>query len=153
MTVHQCFAMKFNHATGIIHTNPNRGPLSDKSDPPSMQGRCDSGFVPPRIRTNPLAYSFPRNKSASVIVPPGTITRSRDCSYPGICSYPVSCPFPCTQRMEFCFISIKKTIRTHWNARDSGFVINKRSNKLHEDPAGGCHDATFKFLGFRLSHG
>ena len=32
MTVHQCFAMKFRHATGITHTNPDHGPPSDKSD-------------------------------------------------------------------------------------------------------------------------
>ena len=37
MTVHQCFAMKFRHATGITHTNLNHGPLSDKSDPPPSQ--------------------------------------------------------------------------------------------------------------------
>ena len=36
MTVHQCFAMNFRHGTGITHTNPNHGPLSDKVTPPSQ---------------------------------------------------------------------------------------------------------------------
>ena len=36
MAVHQCFAMNFRHGTGITHMNPNYGPLSDKSDPPSQ---------------------------------------------------------------------------------------------------------------------
>ena len=33
MTVHQSFAIDFRHGTGIKHTNPNHGPLFDKSDP------------------------------------------------------------------------------------------------------------------------
>ena len=33
MIVHQCFAINFKHGTGIVHINPNHGPLSDKSDP------------------------------------------------------------------------------------------------------------------------
>ena len=33
MVVHQCFATKFRHAAGIMHTNHDHGPLSDKSDP------------------------------------------------------------------------------------------------------------------------
>ena len=36
MMVHQCFAMKFRHGTGMTHLNPNHGPLSDKRDPPSQ---------------------------------------------------------------------------------------------------------------------
>ena len=35
-TVHQCFAMNFRHCTGITHTNPNHGQLSDKNDPPIL---------------------------------------------------------------------------------------------------------------------
>jgi len=37
MMVHQCFAMKFRHAAGIMRTNHDHGPLSDKSDPLSSQ--------------------------------------------------------------------------------------------------------------------
>ena len=33
MAVHQCFFINFRHGTGIAHTNPNHGLLSDKSDP------------------------------------------------------------------------------------------------------------------------
>ena len=33
MKVHQCLSMNFRHGTGITHTNPNRGPLSDESYP------------------------------------------------------------------------------------------------------------------------
>ena len=50
---------------------------------------CDSGFVPPRIRSA------------------GALTRSRAGSYPRIWSYPVSCPFPWTQRTEFCHLHRK----------------------------------------------
>ena len=51
MVFHDCssvFAMKFRHAIGIIHTNPNHGPLSDIRyplsqfagySPEDMQGR------------------------------------------------------------------------------------------------------------------
>ena len=75
-----------------------------------MGGHISMGDI---SRRDTAADSFPRNKSSSVIVPAGTVTRSRDCCYPRICSYPVSCPFPCTRRMEFCFIciSIMKTVK------------------------------------------
>ena len=59
--------------------------------------------------------SFHLNKSARVFVPPGTIMCLCDCSYLRICSYPASCPFPSTQKIQFCFISIMKTMKTNWN--------------------------------------
>ena len=33
MTIHQCFAMKFRHDTGLIHTNPNHGQFSENVTP------------------------------------------------------------------------------------------------------------------------
>ena len=35
MTVYQCLEMDFSNGTGIKHTNPNHGSLSDKSAPSS----------------------------------------------------------------------------------------------------------------------
>ena len=36
---HQRLTTKFRLATGITHTNPNHGPVSDKSDPSSQVAR------------------------------------------------------------------------------------------------------------------
>ena len=54
MKVNQCFAMNFRHGTSIMHMDPTRGPLSDKSDPPSQF----AGYGPEFVCAYGLLYRY-----------------------------------------------------------------------------------------------
>ena len=72
--------------------------------------RCHSGFVPPRHcsgGTNPLAYLFPRNVSASGIVPPGTVARPRKRSGPRKCSAIAGSNFKVSKYLIRCHLTCK----------------------------------------------